>query len=84
MSVKKMIEMYVNYGLSDETWDMMYQMSIHGLISRENWVKFFDTCKDWTWSDDEKDFINGNNVIVNGDGKVLYFYDENGNMKKAA
>ena len=77
LSVKKMIEMYLNYGLADETWDMMYNMTLHGLISQENWKKFFEKCKDW-YIDEET------NSVKNGENKILYSYDENGFLQKVA
>lgn len=84
MSVDAMVDMYLHYGLADDTWSMMYNMTLHGLISNENWKAFYEKCKDWVWSDDEKDFVNDNNVIVNGAGKVIYYYNENGILTKAA
>ena len=78
MSVEAMVDMYVTYGLEDETWDMMYHMVNHGLISRENWLKFFEKCKSWEFDD------SGNNIVDGITGEVLYTYDENGNLKKVA
>lgn len=75
MSVKKMIDLYVFYNLSDDTWNMMYQMSLHGLISSENWKKFFEMCKGWTWSEDD-DHIEDEN------GKVIYSRTVDGYMVK--
>lgn len=77
MSVKKMIELYITYELSNTTWDMMREMSYHGLISRDNWTKFFDICHDWCFDDDE-------NAVVNCDGKILYRRDEQGYLRKVA
>lgn len=75
MSVKKMIELYVNYSVDEETWEMLYSMVCHGLISRENWIKFYDTCASW--------IIEGN-TIIDGDGNVIYMIDDNGYWKKVA
>ena len=47
MSVKKMIETYVRYECSNETWIMFYQMRLHDLISDDNWDKFTRKCKGW-------------------------------------
>lgn len=77
MSVNKMIDLYLTYGLDEKTWGMMYEMTCHGLISNENWKEFFETCKDWTWSDDY-------NAVINGEGKALYHYDNNGYLVKVA
>ena len=77
MSVKKMIELYVTYELSNETWNMMREMTYHGLISRDNWDKFFNRCKDWCMNDELS-------AIVDGNGKVLYQRDGQGFLKKVA
>lgn len=76
MSVEAMVDMYVTYGLEDETWDMMYHMVNHGLISRENWEKFYEKCKGWSFDEE----VNG---IVDGETEtVIYLYDDNGNLHK--
>lgn len=77
MSVKKMIELYVTYELSEVTWDMMREMTFHGLISNDNWNKFFEICKDWHMNDELT-------AIVDSDDKVLYKRDEQGYLKKVA
>lgn len=84
MSAKAMLDLYVSYGLSAETWEMLYEMVCHGLITSEAWAVFYDECADYVWADDEALFINGQNVIINGEGKVIYYYDADGFMKKAA
>ena len=71
MSVKEMVNLYVTCGVAEETWNMLREMSFHGLISRENWDKFFETCKDWQFADD-------GTGIVDGNGKYLYKHDEEG------
>ena len=77
MSVKKMIELYVTYELSEETWNMMREMTYHGLISLDNWDKFYNRCKDWYMNDEMS-------AIVDGNGKVLYQRDDQGYLKKVA
>lgn len=69
MSVKKMIDLYVQYGVDETTWNMLYEMTCHGLISRDNWSKFSDICKSWA--------IDGN-AIRDGDGLMVYRTDANG------
>ena len=73
MSVKRMIDLYVEYGVDEGTWNMLYQMTCHGLISRDNWVKFSDICASW--------FIDGD-AIRDGDGLMVYRIDEKGLWKK--
>ena len=80
MSVKKMIELYVNYGLDQDTWEMLYEMRCHDLISYDNWMKFADTCKGWEFNPDD----NGLTIIdTDKDNKVVYKQDENGFYVKA-
>ena len=54
MSVKKMIQLYIDYMISEETWKMLYSMKCHDLIGCDNWTKFYNTCKGWSLSDDGK------------------------------
>ena len=76
MSVRAMIDMYVEYGLEEDTWNMMYEMAFHGLISRENWSKFYETCRGWTFDEE----ING--IYDSKTDTVVYLYDANGNLHK--
>ena len=78
MSVNSMIETYVNFGLSEDTWDMFYQMAAHDLISSETWNKFFMNCRGWVLSDD------GDAVIDSDNGDmIVYKRDELGYLVKA-
>ena len=77
MTVKSMIETYVNFELSVETWEMFYQMANHNLISSETWNKFFMKCKSWTMSDD------GDSVIDYDTNMIVYKRDELGFLVKA-
>ena len=76
MSVKAMIDMYVEYGLDESTWDMLRNMSYHGLISNENWHEFFETCRGWTFDEE----VNG--IVDSETETVIYLYDGNGNLHK--
>ena len=78
LSVKKMIDIYVNHGLSEETWRMLYNMSWHNLISYDAWERFCNTCRGYEF--DEGD---GTTIIdTANDCKVVYKTDENGFWKK--
>lgn len=77
MSVKKMIDLYITYELSETTWDMMREMALHGLISRDNWCKFFDKCKGWTFDENDEN-------VIDWDGKILYIRDAEGRLVKVA
>lgn len=78
MSVKKMVDLYVTYGLDETTWDMLQQMSIHGLISSDNWRKFYNKCKGWYFDEE----VNG--IVDAGTQIVVYLYDDKGNLHKVA
>ena len=52
MSAKKMVETYVSYECSNETWKMFYLMRCHNLISEDNWDKFTRKCKGWYVDED--------------------------------
>jgi hypothetical protein len=75
LSVKKMIDLYVSYELDETTWNMLYNMVNHGLISSENWEKFYTTCKGWSFEE------NGQ-TIEDENGKVIYRRNENGYLVK--
>lgn len=78
MSVKSMIETYVYFELSVDTWNMFHQMVSHNLISFETWNKFFMKCKGWTMSD------NGDAVIdSDNNDMIVYKRDEFGFLVKA-
>ena len=76
MSVKSMIETYVNFELSEDTWDMFYQMSTHNLISFETWNQFFTKCKSWVITDD------GDAIIDYDNNMIVYKRDELGFLVK--
>ena len=77
MSVKSMIETYVNFELGENTWNMFYQMTIHKLISFETWRQFVTKCKGWVLSDDGGAIIDSNNNMI------IYKRDERGFLVKA-
>ena len=77
MTVKSMIETYVNFELSEDTWNMFYQMASHNLISFETWEKFFVKCKSWVLSDD------GDAIIDYETNMIVYKRDESGFLVKA-
>lgn len=76
MSVKAMIDLYLEYNLCEETWTMMYNMTMHRLISQENWKKFFDTCKGWHFVGEFE------TEVADENEKIVYRYDENGYLAK--
>lgn len=77
MSVKAMIDLYIRYNLCEETWDMMYNMTLHGLISNDNWVKFADTCKGWH-------FVGENGTeVADENERIIFRYDEIGCLARA-
>ena len=71
MSVKKMIETYVRYECSNETWKMFYLMRCHNLISEDNWDKFTRKCKGW--------YIDESGIRdMDDDDKLVYTRDADG------
>lgn len=78
MSVKAMVETYINFELSDETWEMFYNMHCHNLISYDTWTAFYKKCKGWVLTD------NGDAVVdMDNDNKVIYKRDNDGFLVKA-
>ena len=77
MSVKKMIQLYIDYDIGENTWKMLYNMMCHGLISRDNWTKFYDTCKGWYLSDDRKAVYDSDD-----NDKLIFVYEELSHLRK--
>lgn len=75
LSAKKMIETYITYGLDKATWNMFYEMRCHDLVSYEAYDKFYDTCVDMRYNEDETQILDAN-------GNILYQIDEQGYMVK--
>lgn len=74
LTAKSMVEIYVNYGLSKDTWEMFYNMTCHGLISGENWTKFSEICIGLQY-----DSVDGRTIIDTSDnGKVVYEMNNDG------
>ena len=78
MSVKQLVETYIKFELSENTWEMFYNMSCHNLISYNTWTAFYNKCKGWVLTD------NGDAIIdTNNDDKIIYKRDNNGFLVKA-
>ena len=78
MSVKAMIETYINFELSENTWEMFYNMNCHNLISYDTWTAFYNKCKGWVLTD------NGDAVIdTDNEDKIIYKRDKDGFLVKA-
>lgn len=75
MTAKAMEEMYVTDGLDEKTWDMLYNMTCHGLITRSNWDKFCDNCRGYKFGNAEK------TTIVNEHLVTVYRMDNDGFFK---
>lgn len=74
MTLKKMASVYAYYEFQEETWNMFYQMTLHGLINRETWEKF---CKKFkSVSLDES----GENAVDSLTGEILYTRDPDTRM----
>lgn len=78
MTVQSMIETYVKFELSEDTWNMFLEMANHDLISYETWTKFFMKCKGWVLS------YNGDSVIdFDNNDMIVYKRNEFGVLVKA-
>ena len=78
MNVKSMIETYVKFELSEDTWNMFLQMATHELISYETWTNFFMKCKGWVLSNDGDAIIDFDNNDM-----IVYKRDDSGYLVKA-
>ena len=67
-NVRQKVQVGKKYRLS-----VAMKVHAHGLISLENWEKFYNTCKDW-----ERD----GNAIRDEDGIIIYRTDEDGYWHK--
>lgn len=77
MTVKSMIETYVKFELSEDTWNMFLQMANHDLISCETWTEFFMKCKGWVLSNDGDAIIDFDNNDM-----IVYKRDDSGHLVK--
>ena len=78
ISAKTMEEIYVTYGLDEDTWNMFCNMKYHGLINDSVWFEFYDKCHGYTYGDDSQ------TTIVNEHLVTVYRMDEQGFMKRTA
>ena len=78
MTVESMIETYVKFGLSEDTWNMFLQMATHDLISYGTWTKFFMKTKGWVLSYDGDTVIDFDNDVM-----IVYKRDNTGHLVKA-
>lgn len=79
ISLERMIEIYVNSELDNDTWNMFREMHVHDLISESRWLKFYFRCSNLVFNDDRTEIID----ITNEDSKVIYKRNENGHLVKA-
>lgn len=76
MNAKKMEEMYVYYGLDEDTWNMFAAMRRHDIISYDAWNRFYERCKDLVFGD-----VDG--VIIHAETeRAAYVMDCNGVWNK--
>ena len=76
MNAKKMEELYVYYGLDEDTWDMFAAMRRHNIISENVWIRFYGRCKDLVF-----DEVDG--VIIHAEtGRAAYVMDDCGAWHK--
>lgn len=78
MSLKKMIEIYVEYGVDNATWEMFHKMACHGIISQDTWSKFYNKCHAWYFDEEVNGIVDSETEIVH------YLYDDKGHLHKVA
>lgn len=71
LNLKNMKETYLNSDCDNDVWTAFYTLHGAGMIDRETWVKFYDACKGWTFTDGrviDIQFVNGEPVekVVRG------------------
>lgn len=71
LNLKNMKETYLNSDCDSEVWAALYTLHCAGMIDRDTWIKFFDTCQGWTFVDGrviDIQFVNGEPVekVVRG------------------
>lgn len=75
MTAKEMMDLYAQFGLDRDTWDMFREMEYHGLISADIWHEFYDECKGWKFSSI------GNDIIVDENDHAVYYFDKEGGLR---
>lgn len=76
MNAKKMEEIYVTYGLCEDTWNMFYNMRLHNIISEKTWARFYENCA-------HLEFGEVGGVIINSlTGLPVYVTDDAGFWNK--
>lgn len=79
MTLKKMVALYLDYEISDDTYEMFRQMALHGLIKQDMWDRFWRLVKSWAWVDDIEYVIgdvhpDGSYTVIarrNADGRMV-------------
>lgn len=64
MTVKKMVQIYKEYGADERTWRMFCEMYCHGIIDSEKWQTFYEKCKDWSFDERIREVVDGQGNIV--------------------
>lgn len=65
LNLKNMKQAYLNSECDNAVWTAFYTLHCVGMIDRETWVKFFDTCEGWIAVDDkiiDLQFVDGEPV----------------------
>ena len=65
LNVKNMKETY-KHAKKDmpKVWETFYTMYMMGFITSEEWNKFYDTCKDWYYEEENDWVLDGRGLAV--------------------
>ena len=77
MSLKRMIDIYLEYWLDYDTYHMLWQMACHKIIKEETWARFVKITENWVLGGEH-----GQSVIDKRTGDVLYQMNEDGYLVK--
>lgn len=70
MTVNAMKELYKWNALAEKTWDMLYEMCMHNLITTDDWNEFYHSCSGW-YIDKERNGI----ADSNKNDELIYEFD---------
>lgn len=64
MTLKKMVQTYVNFECDPDVWKMISMMHLTGLITYEQYNKFYEKCKGYTFNKDDRTVRDENDMVI--------------------
>lgn len=64
MTLKKMVNTYINFNCDEEVWNTFNSMYRIGLISCEIWNKFYEKCKGYYYNKEDDTVRDENDNIL--------------------